>query len=101
MEGSSICICSKSSSPINKSSLARFLCPVVNSNCFGSQVRFIVHLAANYSMITAVNIDKSTSIGGVLTTFEEVVIMVVVVEEVVGAGGIITEQLPSSPRLKM
>ncbi|XBJ04890.1 hypothetical protein VPH35_023762 [Triticum aestivum] len=52
---------------------------------------------ANYSMITAVNIDKSTSIGGVLTTFEEVVIMVVVVEEVVGAGGIITEQAPSSP----
>ena len=52
-------------------------------------------------MITAVNIDKSTSIGGVLTTFEEVVIMVVVVEEVVGAGGIITEQAPSSPRLKM
>ena len=49
----------------------------------------------------AVNIDKSTSIGGVLTTFEEVVIMVVVVEEVVGAGGIITEQAPSSPRLKM
>ena len=46
--------------------------------------------SANYSMITAVNNDRNTSIG-VLAMFEEFV----------ADGGIIMEQAPSSPLFKL